>query len=66
MAKRALEALRRDFVERFGREPGPDDSLLAAPEATAPTPLSGDAFDAMLNQRARNVSMGCVRVSWPI
>ncbi len=51
----ALEALRRDFVERFGREPGPNDSLLVDPDATVPTPMSSDAFDAMLGRIADGV-----------
>ncbi len=51
----ALEALRRDFVDRFGRKPGPSDPLLADPDAAVPTPLSADAFDAMLDRLADGV-----------
>lgn len=48
-------ALHRDFVERFGREPGPNDPLLVDPDAAVPTPLSADAFDAMLDRLAGGV-----------
>lgn len=57
----ALEALRRDFVDRFGREPGPNDPLLADPDAAVPTPLSADAFDAMLDRLADGVDDPVVR-----
>ncbi len=50
-----LDALRRDFVERFGREPGPGDPLLVDPDAPEPTPLSEDAFEAMLDRIADSV-----------
>jgi len=56
-----LDAMRRDFVERFGREPGPADPLLVDPDAAVPTPLSGDAFDAMLNRLADEVDDPVVR-----
>ena len=48
-------ALQKDFVERFGREPGPNDPLLVDPDASVPTPLSADAFDAMLDRIAAGV-----------
>lgn len=48
-------ALQKDFVERFGREPGPNDPLLVDPDAPVPTPLSADAFDAMLDRIAAGV-----------
>lgn len=57
----ALEALRRDFVERFGREPGPHDSLLVDPDATVPTPMSADAFDSMLDRLAGGVDDPVIR-----
>ncbi|WP_143707975.1 hypothetical protein [Gordonia terrae] len=56
-----LAALRRDFVERFGREPGPNDPLLVDPDADVPTPLSAEAFDAMLDRLADGVDDPVVR-----
>lgn len=50
-----LAALRRDFAERFGREPGPNDPLFVDPDADVPTPLSADAFDVMLDRLADGV-----------
>lgn len=54
-------ALQRDFVERFGREPGPNDPLLVDPDAAVPTPLSADAFDAMLDRLADGVDDPVIR-----
>lgn len=56
-----LAALRRDFVERFGREPGPNDPLLVDPDGAVPTPLSADAFDAMLDRLADGVDDPALR-----
>lgn len=56
-----LEAMRRGFVERLGREPGPGDPLLVDPDAAMPTPLSGDAFDAMLNRLTNGVDDPVIR-----
>lgn len=50
----ALATLRRDFVERFGREPEPNDPLLVDPAAAAPPPLSAEAGGPRgLNGRVR-------------
>lgn len=57
----ALDALRRDFVERFGREPEPNDPLLVDPEAAEPVPLSADGFDAMLDRLADGVDDPVIR-----
>jgi hypothetical protein len=48
-AKHSLEAMRRTFVEKFGREPGPDDPVMFDPEAPGPepVPLSQEKIDAM-------------------
>ncbi|WP_133248732.1 hypothetical protein [Williamsia muralis] len=54
-------ALQRDFVERFGREPGPNDPLLVDPDATVPTPMSADAFDSMLDRLADGVDDPVIR-----
>ena len=38
----AMEALieqRRLFVEKFGRQPGPDDPVFFDPDASEPTPI---------------------------
>ncbi|MGO1510426.1 MAG: hypothetical protein ACTHW4_07625 [Actinomycetales bacterium] len=37
---------RRDaFIEKFGREPGPEDPIFFDPEANEPQPLPDDGFD---------------------
>ncbi len=42
LPRETLEALRRDFRERFGREPGPDDPVFFDPTAEQPRPLDED------------------------
>ena len=40
-----LQELREAFVQKFGREPGPDDPIFFDPKADTPQPLDMDAFD---------------------
>jgi hypothetical protein len=42
VSREALEALRQDFRERFGREPGPDDPVFFDPSAEKPQLLDED------------------------
>ena len=47
MNKRMVKAVkeqRREFVKKFGREPGPDDPLLFDPHQDTPQPLSGSTI----------------------
>lgn len=46
MLQEALEASRRAFREKFGRDPGPDDPVLFDPNADEPTPLSPEGWQA--------------------
>lgn len=39
-----LDELRQRFIEKFGREPGPDDPLLFDPDKDTPTQLDPDAL----------------------
>jgi hypothetical protein len=41
-----LEANRRAFREKFGRDPGPEDPVLFDPDADEPTPLSPEGWQA--------------------
>lgn len=34
-----LESARKDFIRKFGREPGPDDPILFDPDADIPQPM---------------------------
>ncbi|NEB03771.1 hypothetical protein [Streptomyces sp. SID13726] len=47
-----MEGLCREFREKFGREPGPDDPLFFDPDADEPMPLSREHFDDMLRDVA--------------
>jgi hypothetical protein len=42
VSRETLEALRQDFWERFGREPGPDDPVFFDPSAEKPQLLDED------------------------
>jgi hypothetical protein len=41
-SREALEALRQDFRERFGRDPGPNDPVFFDPSAEEPRPFGDD------------------------
>ena len=44
IVRKAFEDLRREFVEKFGREPGPDDPVLFDPNKDVPTEIDpGDS-----------------------
>ncbi len=45
--KAALLNQRQAFIEKFGREPGPQDPVFFDPNADAPTPLGADAQSDM-------------------
>jgi hypothetical protein len=54
VSRETLEALRRDFRERFGRDPGPDDPVFFDPTAEEPRPLGEDGeavFIAMVREK---------------
>ena len=38
MVNRAVRQQRKDFIAKFGREPGPDDPLIFDPDSDTPTP----------------------------
>jgi hypothetical protein len=42
VSRETLEALRQEFRERFGRDPGPDDPVFLDPTAEEPRPLGED------------------------
>jgi hypothetical protein len=57
MTPRVYEALlkqRKAFVEKFGREPGPDDPVFFDPDKDLPTPIDPDRFDADLEKAIRD------------
>ena len=54
--RESMQELRRDFTERFGREPGPEDPLFFDPTNDVPTTKSPETataeFDTMLDHMA--------------
>jgi len=60
VSRETLEALRRDFWERFGRDPGPDDPVFFDPTAEEPRPLGEDGealFIAMSEMAMRRAGI---------
>jgi hypothetical protein len=60
MTRRVHEALleqRKAFVEKFGREPGPDDPVFFDPDKDVPTPIDPDRLDADLEKALRNAGI---------
>ncbi len=56
MTPRIREALleqRKAFIDKFGREPGPDDPVLFDPDKDVPTPIDPDRLDADLEKALR-------------
>ena len=57
MTPRVYEALleqRKAFIEKFGREPGPDDPAFFEPDKDLPTPIDPARFDADLERALRD------------
>jgi hypothetical protein len=46
----ALLEQRKAFIDKFGREPGPDDPVIFDPDKDVPTPISDDRLDADLEK----------------
>src|SRR5688572_22746232 len=44
MAQQAVEAQRKEFIKKFGREPGPGDPLFFNPDADTPRPYPEERF----------------------
>jgi hypothetical protein len=60
VSRETLEVLRRDFRERFGRDPGPDDPVFFDPTAEEPRPLGEDGealFIAMSEMAMRRAGI---------
>jgi hypothetical protein len=50
----ALLEQRKAFIEKFGREPGPDDPVFFDPDKDLPTPIDPARFDADLEKAIRD------------
>jgi hypothetical protein len=57
MTPRVHEALleqRKAFIEKFGREPGPNDPVFFDPDKDVPTQIDPDRLDADLEKAIRD------------
>ena len=64
MTPRVHEALieqRKAFIEKFGREPGPDDPVFFDPDKDVPTPIDLARMDADLEKAIRDAGIDPVK-----
>ena len=60
MTPRVHEALleqRKAFIDKFGREPGPDDPVFFDPDKDVPTPIDPARLDADLEKAIRDAGI---------
>jgi hypothetical protein len=50
----ALLEQRKAFIEKFGREPGPDDPIFFDPDQDVPTPIAPARLEADLDKVLRD------------
>jgi hypothetical protein len=55
--RNALLEQRRAFIEKFGREPGPDDPVFFDPDKDVPTPIDPARLDADLEKAIRDAGI---------
>ena len=53
----ALLEQRKAFIEKFGREPGPDDPVFFDPDKDVPTPIDPARMDADLEKAIRDAGI---------
>ena len=60
-----LKAQRQRFIDKFGREPGPDDPIFFDPSADTPQPINQEVLDQHLRGYAprRGAPRNHIRVS---
>ncbi len=54
MVHEALLEQRKAFIDKFGREPGPDDPVFFDPDKDVPTPIGPDRMSADLEKALRD------------
>ena len=57
----ALLAQRKAFIDKFGREPGPNDPVFFDPDQDVPTPINPARFDADLEKAIRDAGIDPVK-----
>ena len=60
MTPRVREALleqRKAFIDKFGREPGPDDPVFFNPDKEVPTPIDPDQLNTDLDKALREAGI---------
>jgi hypothetical protein len=53
----SLEEQRKKFIEKFGREPGPDDPLCFDPDADTPQPYPEEKFTETIIESMREAGV---------
>ena len=53
----ALIEQKKAFIEKFGREPGPNDPVFFDPDKDVPTPIDPDRFGADLEKAIRDAGI---------
>jgi hypothetical protein len=53
----ALLEQRKAFIDKFGREPGPDDPVFFDPDKDVPTSIDPARFDADLDKAIRDAGI---------
>jgi hypothetical protein len=53
----ALVEQRKAFIEKFGREPGPDDLVFFDPDKDVPTPIDPARMEADLEKAIRDAGI---------
>ena len=53
----SLEEQRKKFIEKFGREPGPDDPLFFDPDADTPQPYPEEKFTETIIESMREAGV---------
>ena len=61
LVHQALLDQRKAFIEKFGREPGPDDPVFFDPDKDAPTPIDPARMDEDLEKAIRDAGIEPVK-----
>ena len=63
LVHQALLEQRKAFIEKFGREPGPNDPVFFDPDKDVPTPIDPARFDADLEKAIWDAGIDAVKAN---
>ena len=61
LVHQALHEQKKAFMEKFGREPGPDDPVFFDPDKDVPTPIGRDQLDTGLEKAIRDAGFDAAK-----